>query len=244
MPHRYTAWLTSVVIGLLIVAAPTHGQFQAVMKVDGMLGESQIDGYAQWSDILSYNISVQNGGWNPSGDPVPASLSDMYVTKYVDSASPLLFGAVLTGQRFNDPRAIDAQIHLLRSVNESFVPVVKWLFNDVVVSSYNTVYDGPAPAELVALDYGEVTYQYYPLNPDGTLGPVVSFTYNRSLGSLAWLGDTLGEFRLIAQYASEGVPEPTALVLAGIGWVVLGAWGEARRRTMPLHHHTRATERR
>jgi type VI secretion system secreted protein Hcp len=208
----------SVVLSLTV---PAGGQTWAVMKVGTMEGNSTISGYGGWCDILSYSLSVQNGGWNIYGDPLPPSLSDMFITKQLDSASPLLFGAVLTQQHFNDSRVFDAQIHLLAPNGEVLQPYVKWLFNDVVVSAYNTVYEGAMPLELVAIDYGEITYMYYPTNPDGSLGAPVSFTYDRSVGAMTWSGDMVNGFELVTSFQTESVPEPAAMLLLFSG-VILG----------------------
>ena len=232
MTHKLVPISVSIVLVLLFAIASASGQLQAVMKVGQFQGESPPGGYyVGWSDILSFNISVQNSGWSIHGDPLPASLSDMYVTKYVDTASPLLFGAVLTGQRFNDERAIDAQIHVFRIVNQVVIPDVKWLFEDVVVSSYNTVFDGGPAAELIALDYGMVTYEYYQYDEFGNLVSMTSFAYDRRAQVFNWVSSgNLADFELVTQFQSEPSPEPAALVLAGIGLAALVGWRGVRRR--------------
>jgi type VI protein secretion system component Hcp len=227
MYKEYSACLACVVV-VLFLTVPAVGQPWGVMKVGTMVGNSTIDGYAGWCDILSYSLSVQNGGWNIYGDPLPASLSDMFVTKQLDIASPLLFGAVLTQQHFNDEWVFDAQIHVLATGLEG-VPqaYVKWLFNDVVVSGYNTVYEGSLPLELVAIDYGEITYEYYPTNPDGSPGSPVSFTYDRHVGAMTWSGDMVNGFQLVTQFQSVNVPEPGALLLV-LGCLSLAIWRTGR----------------
>lgn len=221
MCKMYSVCLVGI-LAFLILATPSSGQPWGVMKVDTMVGDSSIDGYQGWSDILSYSISVQNGGWNIWGDPLPPSLSDMYITKQLDGTSPMLFGAVLTQEHFNDPRVYDAQIHVVTlGAGGQPVATVKWLFNDVVVSAYNTVYEGAMPLELVALDYGEITYTYIPIAPDGTQGPPVSFTYNRHVGELTWSGDIANGFQFVTQFQTTSVPEPATLLLL-LGSISLG----------------------
>jgi type VI protein secretion system component Hcp len=230
MRNKLVSIFVSIVLVLSFAIAVASGQPWAVMKVGTIQGDSTLAGYEGWCDILSYNISVQNAGWNIQGDPLPASLSDMYITKSIDRASPLLFGAVLTGQRFNDERLVDAQVHLLKvGLGGQLEPAVKWLFEDVVVSAYNTAYEGGQALELVALDYGEITYEYFP-TADGVPGPPISFTYDRSVGEIAWLGSDFSNFQLVTQFQAEGVPEPAALVLAGIGLAALAGRRCAQRR--------------
>lgn len=212
----------------IVCAVPATGQTWGVMKIGSLEGSSSLAGYEGWSDILSYNIGVQNGGWDLGRDPLPATLSDMYITKRLDKSSPLLFGAVLTGQHFNDGRMIDARVYLLRESGGPFEAFVKWDFEDVFVSAYNTAFEGSTPLELVAIDYGEVTYTYYA--SDGPGGPI-SFHYDRRTGEFSAAGDNGNDFQLITQFQSQIIPEPAAITMAACAWwgVVAIAAGTGRR---------------
>ncbi len=221
MRHPFMILLANVVLLLLLATTTASGQsLQALMKVGDFEGESIIQGYQGWSDILSYNISVQNHGWTPDEPEAPASLSPMYVQKHVDLSSPALFQAALTQERIHvdgDPDPPDAQIHVVGDFGAGIAPHITWLFEDVVIGSYNTEFDSGAALELVALDYGKITYEYYLYNAMGNLDGYAWAEYDRrpEPATLVFGGDLAG-FEFVTQFQSQPTPEPATVVLAGI----------------------------
>ena len=203
------------------------------MKVGTIEGEAQIVEYSGWSYIQDYNLSLQNDGWSLEGGPSSTpTLSNMMVVKSIDTASPLLFGAVLTGEHFNNSRGPDARIVVLTDFNGMKRPYVRWVFEDVVVSSYNTARSGDNILEMVALDYRWITYEYYPFAEDGMPLSPIGFTWDRATNTPAAFGEGgWSQFQFVSEYHETPTPEPTTLAVLTSGLTVLIGRRLIRRRT-------------
>jgi type VI secretion system secreted protein Hcp len=222
MRNRHLAITGCFVAALLLnMSLESRAAVRAYMRVGDIEGGSTVN--PPYSDILDYTISVQNGGWDPSGDgggSSSPSLSNMYVTKLVDKASPLLFGSVLMGTHYPT-----ADIELWRG-DDTLQRYVSWSFQDVVVSSYNTAKIGDTVMDLVALDYGRITYTYW--NGNSPIG----FTWDRATNDVGWFGSGgMAGFQFIPEYHSPTVPEPATLALLGTCAAAFLGWRWMKRRT-------------
>ena len=185
-----------------------------------------------WCYILDYNISFQNDGWSPGVQTASVGTpSAMFVTKAVDKASPLLFMAVVTGQicaSSAPPPAVvyHAAIDVLRIGGDRTPKLyVRWGFKDVFVSSYNTARSGDNILEMVALDYGHITYEYYPVNPDGTSGSPIGFTWNRPTNTAEAFGEgDWSQFQFLSEFHDTPTPEPATLASLASGLAVFIGW--------------------
>jgi hypothetical protein len=122
---------------------------------------------------------------------------------------------------------------------------VKWEFEDVVVSLYNTSHyeGGLAPMEVIALDYRKVTYNYRRQRPDGTFDAWLWYWWDRDLqaggGNLTIPGGGAAGFEFVTSYHYEpdGIPEPATVALvvgalavaAACGWRSRGSRQAAQR---------------
>jgi len=217
--------IASLICALIQCASPTSGALQAFLRVGDIEGDATAAGHEEWSEILSYDFSVQNVGWTPGGGDLLPSFSDMYITKSVDRASPYLLGANVLGQHFDTAR-IDVAI----TDGATFTNKIEWLFQDAVVSAYNTVYSGGGGSgdtlELVAIDFRTITYKYY--RPGERVEPI-GFTYDRLYDIFNWIGPAPTGFQLISHFEADPSPEPTAVTLATIGLALLAFWSSGRR---------------
>lgn len=213
----------SIALTAMFGTGSALGALDAYLKVAGIDGESNQAMFVGWSDLLGYNISVQNDGWSSSGGGGAgrATFSPMFVQKYVDKASPKLFGAVLTGTHF--PTAtID-----VRHAGTTSTRFALWEFEDVVISAYSTGQFTEAAVESLALDYRRIRYTYWPQQPDGSAGTPVVFGYDRQTNTTWLSGGSLADFELITHFTAAAIPEPSALALLGCG---LSALVLCRRR--------------
>lgn len=204
MNRRSAVLLASNLCLLLILGNPAaEGALKAYLKVGEISGDSSDEIHYQWSEILSYDISVQNTGWPPGAHGTSApTFSDMYVTKLSDSASPYYLKGVWLGQQFEEARLEVAD------PTTGYLSVA-WLFQDVILSAYNTVFDEQL-LELVAIDFGRVRYSYYPDPMSGA----IEFDFDRNTNA-PWDTAVLAAdgFQFVTHFEATPTPEPTTLLL-------------------------------
>jgi type VI secretion system secreted protein Hcp len=103
------------------------------------------------------------------------SFGDFHFVMHVNKASPKLFLACANGQH------ISKAVLTCRKAGKDQQEYLKWSFTDLLVSSYQT--GGSASSDVVPLDQISINFtqaqiDYKAQNADGTLGGVVSATYN------------------------------------------------------------------
>ena len=219
MNRQNLLWVAIVVGGLVSFGVPASAGLVGMLQVGSIEGDSNVAGHENWSDILSYNISVQGAGLPAPPGAWQPTFSDMYVTKITDRGSPYYFGSLLIGTIFPTVR-ID--------VVESTQPLndyVQWILEEAVVSSYNTAFDAGQSYELLAIDFTRLTYTH------SSRGMLSGFTYDQETGDFNWVFGEAESFALLTQFSSSPTPEPAALLLAMIGLAALTIKRAIRCRT-------------
>ena len=212
-----------------VFGADSASALDAYLKVAGIDGEATHPAFLGWSDVLSYNISVQKTC--SGGGGCAATLSPMFVQKYVDKASPKFFGAVLTGTRYPT-----AQIDIRRSGAGANPPeFALWEFEDVLITSYSTGGSAQSALEALSLDYQKITYTYWPQLPDGSIGTPVMFAWNRQTNTSSASGN-FADIEFVTNFAATSVPEPGTFALVGCAMTMFALWrrtnGRASRRAV------------
>jgi type VI secretion system secreted protein Hcp len=131
----------------------------AFIKIAGIKGESP-DGYIE---IFSFSFGASNPttvGTGTGGGAGKVSLSDISITKKLDTSSPHLFQMVVTGA------LIPSVTLLIKSVESAAGDAVTIVFTDVVISMYK-------------LDETPVSQApTFPCPPNQTGQPVESVSFN------------------------------------------------------------------
>ncbi|MCA9260513.1 MAG: type VI secretion system tube protein Hcp [Planctomycetales bacterium] len=200
MNHRFATWLVGALFAFHVGIDPAVGALEAYLKVADIEGDFTDAIHSGWSELLTYDISVQNAGWTSGTHQTTPSLSDMYVTKFTDKASPLLFRAVLTGEHFSEARI---------EVRDPAAPTsyIEWWFQDVVISAYNTVFDEQS-VELIAIDFGWLSYDYFAPGSGS-----IHFEYDRGTNTIATTATATSDAVMLTNFASTSTPEPTGPLL-------------------------------
>jgi type VI secretion system secreted protein Hcp len=132
------------------------------LKLTGIPGDSTDSKHKNEIEVLSFSSGVTMPlgprSFSGSAPNERASLSDMSITKVVDSSSPALFKAVCTGQHI-----AEAVLSINRADGKGGkVEYLKYTLKDVVCSSYQASgSDGTGlPLESFALNYAILQVAY------------------------------------------------------------------------------------
>ena len=131
-----------------------------MMKIEGVPGTSQIEGFAEQIELMSYShgVAMQVTGditntERTSGRPIH---QDFHVTKYLDKATPLL------NQKCCEATNLAAiTITIGRNDAGAVIPLIIYTLEDVVISSVSVGGGGgDKPVESVALNYASIKWDY------------------------------------------------------------------------------------
>src|SRR5687768_16114168 len=123
------------IAGLLMTASLASAQTSdgLFLKLDGLLGESQVPGHEGEIGIQSFSFGASQTGIREAGGRASArrsSLSPITITKFVDKSSPNLFLACALGTHIN------TAVLAVRKGGDTQDFLVITL-SDVLISSYN-----------------------------------------------------------------------------------------------------------
>ena len=146
-------------------------------KIGDIKGESLDAKHKDEVEVLSWSWGVSNtGALSPGGGggAGKASFNDFSFTHHVDKSSPTLMKACATGTHFKDATVT------ARKAGKGQQEFLIIKMSDVIITSVSPGggADGSAAAEHVVLQFSKVDLEYKPLNPDGTLGSGVHFTFD------------------------------------------------------------------
>jgi type VI secretion system secreted protein Hcp len=145
--------------------------FDAFIQIDGIKGDSTDDKHKEWIEVLSYGHTItqpSGGAGSAQGTHSGgrADHSDFMITKYVDSASPLLAQYCCTAKPIPN-----VKFDLCRAMGDK-TKFMSYHMKEVIVSSVNPAGSSGqngdvTPTENVALRYGEIHWEYVPTDAKG-----------------------------------------------------------------------------
>ncbi len=152
------------------------GHAQGFLELDGIKGESADKTHKDEIEILSFSFGVTKpaqAGGGGVGSVGRASFSSFKFNKLYDASSPPLFSAVATGKHLDDATFV------FRRSGENPVDFLTVKLTDVLVTGYQQGGTKEPPLlEGVELDASKISIEYKPQEPDGSLGPPISATYD------------------------------------------------------------------
>jgi type VI secretion system secreted protein Hcp len=123
------------------------------LKLDGVDGESVDIKYEKWIEILSFSWGISDGSkaTNPPGkapNARRAQVSDLSITKYLDSSSPKLFEKCCEGDHIGGATLV------MRKAGDKPVEFYKIKLQDVLISSVqNGGAGGGVATEFVSFSF-------------------------------------------------------------------------------------------
>ena len=161
----------------------------AYMKIDGIDGNVTAKGLEKTIELKSANFSVKRNmntkpGATADREGTKPSVSEMVITKEVDSASPRLFGDATVGTTI--PTVTISFVNTGKDLAEYHSVILK----DVLVSGYELTHNDAAssasegeptnakPTERVSFNYTNIEVKNTPYSKDHKAGSPVSVGYN------------------------------------------------------------------
>jgi type VI secretion system secreted protein Hcp len=142
-------------------------------KVDGAV---KTDGFAKWIELNSFqwavHRSVSSGAGGKTRESSAPNISEIVVTKYLDSSSTKLYQDAVAG-------AFDTkvEIKLTTTTKDKVETYLAYEFENCGVSSYSLSSGGDRPMESLSMSFLKVTYTPSPLDKSGQVkkGDVVHY---------------------------------------------------------------------
>ena len=123
------------------------------LKLDGVDGESVDIKYEKWIEVLSFSWGISDGSKpaNPAGktpNAKRAAVSDLSITKYLDTSSPKLFEKCCEGTHIGGATLV------MRKAGDKPLEFYKIKLEDVLISSVqNGGAGGGIATELVSFSF-------------------------------------------------------------------------------------------
>jgi type VI secretion system secreted protein Hcp len=148
-----------------------------LLQIEGVQGESQIEGKGGWIDIMSYSLGASNPSSVGTGQGSGAgkvSVSSLSIQKFIDKSTPILFLKCCSGKHFDKAKLI------VREAGDKPVEYLVLDFEQVYVDniSWGGASGGGKPTESISLSFATVKIEYYPQNADGTKGDKIPAGWN------------------------------------------------------------------
>jgi type VI secretion system secreted protein Hcp len=151
---------------------------ELLLKLAGVDGEAEREGYAQQIQLDSFDWSFHNPS-SPTGAGAGAGKVEAHgitCTKRVDKSSPKLFQAITTGKHF--PNAV---LTALKAGGDKAVDYMKLEFDQLFLVDLHesgSSGDNDVPRESINFAFGKVTVTYSQQTEQGNKGNAIIASYD------------------------------------------------------------------
>lgn len=151
------------------------------MNYDGITGESSDSNHQGWMDIdelqwgVTRRITAASSTQNDR-ESATAEISDLVVSRHMDSATPSLFIESCCGN------GKDVVIHLTKTGSGSGADVyMEYTLKNALISNYHvnaTSQDSERPTESLTISFVDVEVKYTPYDEDGKAQAAIAVGYD------------------------------------------------------------------
>ena len=147
------------------------------VKYDGIHGEATQENHKKWLDVTSLQwgmgraISTKSGAVTNREASEP-SVSEVTITKLMDSASPKLFIESCTGAAGKK-----VEIHLVTTGSPGNT-YAEYTLTDGLVSSYSMSSGGDRPTESISVSFTKIEYKFTPFDNTNKAGTPIAVNYD------------------------------------------------------------------
>ena len=129
------------------------------LKLDDIKGESQVDGFKDQIEIMSYshNVAMQvtNDVSNTERTSGRAHVGEMSLTKFVDLSTPKLNEYCCSGKMIKE-----AVLTLCRNDDDKMLPFIVYTLDNVVISHLSVSGgSGGKPVETMSLNFTKIKWE-------------------------------------------------------------------------------------
>jgi type VI secretion system secreted protein Hcp len=145
------------------------------MKFGDIKGDATTEGLKDWIQISSFQFGVGRGISSPSGsdksrESSEPSLSEVTVTKNMDSASPKLLGDAWGGELGSK-----VDIKFTTTTKNTVVDFLTYSLENCGISGYSVSSGGDLPQESLSLNYTKISVTFKPMDPTNKSQPATVF---------------------------------------------------------------------
>ena len=140
-------------------------------------GESKAKGHEKWIEVGSVQLGVGRAISSPTGtsskrEASAPSVSEVTLTKLMDSTSPLLFQEACIG------KACKAQVDLVETGSDQLNTYLEITLTNAMISGYSVSSGGDRPSESISINFTKIEYKYTPFDDQHKAGTPVPVTYD------------------------------------------------------------------
>lgn len=149
------------------------------IKYEGIDGEATHETHKKWLDVGSMQWGVGRAIATPSGstsnrEASEPSVSEITITKLMDSSSPKFFIESCTGGVGKK-----VEIHLVTTGNPGNT-YASYILTNTLVSSYSMSSGGDRPQESISLSFTKIEYKFIPYDDKNKAGSPIAVSYDIS----------------------------------------------------------------
>jgi type VI secretion system secreted protein Hcp len=150
-------------------------KYEAIKKGESLAKEHE--GSKGWIEIGSIQLGCGRSISTPVGssskrEADAPTVSELMISKYLDSSSPLFFQESLIGQ------ACTAKIDLVETGADYLNTYLEITLTNAMISGYSVSSGGGRPSENISLNFTKIEYKYTPFNDQHKPGSAVPVTYD------------------------------------------------------------------
>ncbi|MCC5986217.1 MAG: type VI secretion system tube protein Hcp [Pararhodobacter sp.] len=147
------------------------------MKFGSIKGDATHEEHKDWLTIDSLQWGAGRGIMTPSGstrnrEASEPSVSEITVTKSMDSSSPSFFTEALTGNK-----GAEVKINLVSTGSPGRV-FATYTLSDALVSGYNMSSGGDRPSESISINFSKIQFKYIPSKTEHGAGTPTTVSYD------------------------------------------------------------------
>ncbi len=151
-----------------------------LLKIDGIKGESQFEGYSDYMSVDTWRVGGTNTGtWGAGkgGTGGTFTADDLDVTMKSNKATPKMIEACAQGKHFKTATLVA----LKAGGSGKPVEYLKITMTDVIISKHSMGYEMPPPGsqggelavDKFSLDFAKIGVEYKEQTSEGSAGPGV-----------------------------------------------------------------------
>jgi type VI secretion system secreted protein Hcp len=151
------------------------------MQVDKIKGNVTAEGHADWIDVHSFQFGVGRAiasvvGKGKDREASAPSISEISITKDMDSSSPFLFQEATVGQ------AKKVTFHFVKTGASKIEIYLEYILENCMVSGYSVSSGGDRPSESLSLSFTKITSNYMVYDDAGKQTSKFPAGYDLELG--------------------------------------------------------------